>query len=51
VGDRKRDGGHTAIDPALGTLADFDRFVATARGIGSRVALDYALQCSPIIRG
>ncbi|HEV8216358.1 MAG TPA: alpha-1,4-glucan--maltose-1-phosphate maltosyltransferase [Gemmatimonadaceae bacterium] len=41
------DGGHTAIDPALGTLADFDRFVRTARGIGLEVALDYALQCSP----
>ena len=40
-------GGHTAIDPALGTLADFDRFVETARGMGLEVALDYALQCSP----
>ena len=40
-------GGHTAIDPALGTLADFDRFVETARGIGLEVALDCALQCSP----
>ena len=40
-------GGHTAIDPALGTLADFDRFVATARGLGLEIALDYALQCSP----
>jgi starch synthase (maltosyl-transferring) len=40
-------GGHTAIDPALGTLADFDRFVASARGLGLEISLDYALQCSP----
>jgi starch synthase (maltosyl-transferring) len=40
-------GGHTAIDPALGTLDDFDRFVATAENVGMEVALDYALQCSP----
>jgi starch synthase (maltosyl-transferring) len=40
-------GGHTAIEPALGGIADFDRFVETARGLGMEVALDYALQCSP----
>jgi len=40
-------GGHTAIEPALGCIADFDRFVETARGLGMEVALDYALQCSP----
>jgi len=40
-------GGHTAIEPALGTLEDFDRFVATARDLDLEVALDYALQCSP----
>ena len=40
-------GGHTAIEPALGTLVDFDRFVETARDLGMEVALDYALQCSP----
>jgi starch synthase (maltosyl-transferring) len=40
-------GGHTAVEPALGTLADFDRFVATAERLGLEVALDYALQCSP----
>ncbi len=40
-------GGHTAIDPALGTLADFDHFVATARAHGLEVALDYAPHCSP----
>ncbi len=40
-------GGHTAIDPALGTLADFDRFVATARRLGIEIALDFAIQSSP----
>jgi starch synthase (maltosyl-transferring) len=41
------EGGHTALHPDLGTLADFDRFVARARELGVEVALDYALQCSP----
>ena len=41
------DGGHDAIHPELGTFADFDAFVATARGCGLEVALDLALQCSP----
>ncbi len=41
------DGGHTAVDPRLGTLADFERFVQSARALGIEVALDYALQCSP----
>jgi starch synthase (maltosyl-transferring) len=40
-------GGHDAVEPALGTLADFDRFVARAAELGIEVALDYALQCSP----
>jgi starch synthase (maltosyl-transferring) len=41
------DGGHDAIDPALGTIADFDHFVATAKTLGLEPALDFALQCSP----
>jgi len=41
------DGGHTAVEPALGTLRDFDRFVRRARELGLEIALDYALQCSP----
>jgi starch synthase (maltosyl-transferring) len=41
------DGGHDAIDPALGTFEDWDAFVARARGLGLEVALDLALQCSP----
>jgi len=40
-------GGHTAVDPNLGTLDDFDRFVRRANELGLEVALDYALQCSP----
>jgi starch synthase (maltosyl-transferring) len=40
-------GGHTAVDPGLGTLADFDHFVAAADALGLEVALDFAVQCSP----
>ncbi len=40
-------GGHSAIEPRLGTSEDFDRFVATAHRLGLEIALDYALQCSP----
>jgi starch synthase (maltosyl-transferring) len=40
-------GGHTAIEPALGGLEDFDYFVAEANGLGLEVAIDFALQCSP----
>ncbi|MFI0897965.1 alpha-1,4-glucan--maltose-1-phosphate maltosyltransferase [Streptomyces sp. NPDC020983] len=41
------EGGHDAIHPELGTLEDFDRFVARARELRMEVALDFALQCSP----
>ncbi|NEC73157.1 alpha-1,4-glucan--maltose-1-phosphate maltosyltransferase, partial [Streptomyces rochei] len=41
------EGGHDAIHPALGTLEDFDHFVAEAAHLGLEVALDFALQCSP----
>jgi starch synthase (maltosyl-transferring) len=41
------EGGHTAVHPQLGTIADFERFVRSARALGIEVALDYALQCSP----
>ena len=40
-------GGHTAVHPQLGTIEDFDHFVARAAELGLEVALDYALQCSP----
>jgi starch synthase (maltosyl-transferring) len=41
------EGGHDAVHPDLGTLADFDRFVARATALGLEVALDFAIQCSP----
>ncbi len=41
------DGGHDAVNPDLGTIQDFDAFVAAARTLDMEVALDYALQCSP----
>ena len=41
------EGGHTAIEPSLGTFDDFEGFVERAQGRGLEVALDYALQCSP----
>jgi starch synthase (maltosyl-transferring) len=41
------EGGHTAIEPGLGTFADFDRFVALANRLGMEVALDIAFQASP----
>ena len=40
-------GGHCAIDPGLGTLADFDALVAAARERGIAIAMDLAFQCSP----
>jgi starch synthase (maltosyl-transferring) len=40
-------GGHDAVHPDLGTIDDFDDFVAEARSLGLEVALDFALQCSP----
>jgi starch synthase (maltosyl-transferring) len=41
------EGGHKAIHPELGSLADFDRLVARARSLGLEIALDVAFQCSP----
>jgi starch synthase (maltosyl-transferring) len=42
-----KEGGHTAILPELGTLADFDNLVAAAQNNGMELALDIAFQCSP----
>ena len=42
-----KEGGHKAIHPQLGTLADFKRLVAKAKDHGIEIALDIALQCSP----
>src|SRR5216683_752154 len=41
------EGGHRAINPELGTLADFHRFVDAAAALGIEVALDFAIQCAP----
>ena len=41
------EGGHTAIHPKLGTLADFDSLAAAARTNNLELALDIAFQCSP----
>jgi len=41
------EGGHKAVHPQLGTLADFRHFVEAARARGIEVALDLAFQCSP----
>ncbi|MDC7104690.1 alpha-1,4-glucan--maltose-1-phosphate maltosyltransferase [Corynebacterium falsenii] len=41
------DGGHDAVNPLLGTVEDFEEFVAAAEDQGLKVALDFALQCAP----
>jgi starch synthase (maltosyl-transferring) len=41
------DGGHDAVNPELGTLADFDAFVAEIKRLNMEIALDLALQASP----
>jgi starch synthase (maltosyl-transferring) len=41
------EGGHTSIDPVLGTFQDFSFLLTTLGEQGMEVALDYALQCSP----
>jgi starch synthase (maltosyl-transferring) len=40
-------GGHDAVHPDLGTLADFRAFVRRAAALGIEIALDLALQASP----
>jgi starch synthase (maltosyl-transferring) len=42
-----KEGGHDAIHPELGSIADFDALVKAAAEFGIEIALDYALQCSP----
>lgn len=41
------EGGHKAVNPELGTLADFRRFVRACHAQGMEVALDFAIQCAP----
>ncbi len=41
------EGGHKAVHPELGTLADFRRLVDVAAEEGLEIALDFAIQVSP----
>jgi starch synthase (maltosyl-transferring) len=41
------EGGHDTVHPDLGTMDDFDAFVAAANTNGLEIALDLALNCSP----
>lgn len=40
-------GGHKAVEPALGTLEDFDWLQGEVRKRGMEIALDFAINCSP----
>jgi starch synthase (maltosyl-transferring) len=40
-------GGHKAVEPALGTLADFDWLQKQVLKRGMEIALDFAINCSP----
>jgi starch synthase (maltosyl-transferring) len=40
-------GGHTAIEPALGTFEDFEHLMAEVKRHDMELALDLAFQCSP----
>lgn len=42
-----KEGGHKAIHPELGTLADFHELINAAAVRGIDIALDIAFQCSP----
>ena len=41
------EGGHKAVHPGLGSLADFRNLTAAARARGLEIALDIAFQCAP----
>jgi starch synthase (maltosyl-transferring) len=41
------EGGHRSVHPDLGSLEDFQQFVAEANALGLEVALDIAFQCAP----
>src|SRR5690606_8842305 len=42
-----KEGGHKAIHPELGTVADFASLVQQANELNLKLALDFAIQCSP----
>lgn len=41
------EGGHDAVHPDLGSVADFETLVASTKALNMEIALDLALQCSP----
>ncbi len=41
------EGGHKAVHPQLGTLANFRSLLARAQTLGLEIALDIAFQCAP----
>jgi starch synthase (maltosyl-transferring) len=41
------EGGHDAVHPELGTLADFHALHDAAADLGIELALDFAIQCAP----
>jgi glycosidase len=45
--DAPNGGGHKDVEPALGTLEDFDWLQQEIRARGMEVALDFAINCSP----
>ena len=40
-------GGHTSVNPDLGTMDDFVDFVNSAKNLDMNIAIDLAFQCSP----
>ena len=40
-----KQGGHTVVHPALGTLQDYDALRKEAAALGIEIAMDLALQC------
>lgn len=42
-----QDGGHKAVEPALGTIDDFVWLLEESRKLGVEIALDFAINCSP----
>lgn len=42
-----KEGGHDAVHPQLGTLADYKKLIQAGREHGIEIAFDLAFQCSP----
>lgn len=40
-------GGHKSINPDLGTMADYEKIISTAKKFDIEIALDLAFQCAP----